>query len=85
MVRPIRTIHPNIIRPAADFYWPWLVGDYLGDVINLVDVFCMKPRVSFISPEDGTWVTSPLLTARHYVGTLMCWVSWTGGGGQSAG
>ena len=81
--RSLRTLsNPPILLPlpsslmTSEFYWPWLVCDYLGDVINLVDLLCMKPRLSFVSVQDGTWVTSPGDTARHYLGTGMCWVRW---------
>ncbi|XP_077300378.1 cyclic nucleotide-gated ion channel subunit B [Arctopsyche grandis] len=42
----------------------WLVFDAVCDVIYLIDVVMMKPRVSFIT--DGCWIKDPQITKENY-------------------
>ncbi|XP_020707806.2 cyclic nucleotide-gated cation channel beta-3 [Athalia rosae] len=43
----------------------WMVCDYLADIIYLVDIVFVRPRVMFL--EDGFWVKDPGLTRKNYM------------------
>ncbi|XP_041988959.1 cyclic nucleotide-gated cation channel beta-3 [Aricia agestis] len=42
----------------------WMVADYICDVVYLLDVFFVKPRLMFL--HEGFWVDDPTLTRDNY-------------------
>lgn len=42
----------------------WMILDYSMDLLYLLDVLFVKPRVMYL--EDGFWVRNPKLTSKNY-------------------
>ena len=62
-VIPLRWIFPHVQQESNVVYW--LLADYAGDALHLLDVLVFKRRVAFI--EDGFWVRDRARITRNYV------------------
>lgn len=46
----------------------WMIADYLCDIVYLVDVALVKPRLTYL--HEGFWITDTHDTRKHYRGKL---------------
>ena len=60
---PLRAIFP--FAQTSKNLIPWLVADYTGDLIYLIDMFVYKRRLMFM--ENGFWVKNKRRLTRQYV------------------
>ena len=62
-VIPLRAIFPFAL--TENHLLPWLLLDYIGDSIFLLDMFVFKRRLMFM--ENGFWVKNKWRLTRQYV------------------
>lgn len=62
---PLRTTFPY---QTDDNVSAWMIVDYTMDLLYLLDIVLMKPRVMYL--EDGFWVRDPKLTRKNYLQKL---------------
>ncbi|GBP20588.1 Cyclic nucleotide-gated olfactory channel [Eumeta japonica] len=51
-------------QQEADTWKYWMAADYFSDLIYLIDLVFVKPRLMFL--EEGLWVTDISLTSTNY-------------------
>ena len=64
-VIPYRSVFPNSKSPNSIPLWGWLLLDYLGDLIYLLDVMVYKHRLLYM--ENGFWVKDKRQLTKHYI------------------
>lgn len=48
----------------------WMTMDYIADVVYVLDVFLVQPRIMYLS--EGFWITDIQLTRQNYFKKKYC-------------